>query len=274
MTHALAGMCPHAHLHTAPPCTHANMHTLHQHHTPPHAHCVVQDPVELELVNMWEGSYRALLVNPDRDEEVEEQFITKAGKPFDQSSLCDWWKNKHKQSGAVWPFITMHNIRHIMVEAVMSSPGQVDPAAGAMLMGNSTKQWDSSYDRGKGGRMVVQGLADVAKFRAATLGDVASRGPSSPAAGPSSMLPAKAAKRQAPEPAADTPTSRHAKRQATLAAACPHSSTKARHALGKVTWPAAAHPTSMQAHRHAMQPAATPPTSHGLGLDYESEFDE
>ena len=130
--------------------------------------CVLQDQEELELLCIWEGMCRPTLAD-FQEPQAQEQYLTSEGKPWGQSSLCDWWKALHARSKAPWPFITMHQIRHVMVEEVMANPGQVDTGAAAMLMGNSTKVWKSHYDKGAGGRMLATGHADVVTFRAAHL---------------------------------------------------------------------------------------------------------
>lgn len=109
------------------------------------------------------------------------QFITKAGQAFTQTSMCDWWKALHSSSGAVWPFITLHTVRHVMVAVVMAHPGLVNHEAAAMLMGTSTRQWAASYDKGKGGRLLAQGQADMPAFGHAMLAPAMPRAAGLPA---------------------------------------------------------------------------------------------
>jgi hypothetical protein len=55
------------------------------------------DPAELQLLHGWEERGRPVIADLAPDGEMYcNMYLSNAGEPFNQSSLCEWWRDLHR----------------------------------------------------------------------------------------------------------------------------------------------------------------------------------
>lgn len=128
----------------------------------------VQDSKLVQVLQIYGRHGRqTLLLETAEEEEPEQMFLTKHGKPFKDTSICRWFKKEISQPQGFSQSFTMQNLRHIMITAFRRLKGnQVAAEGAAFCMGNSLHTWDRNYDvLERGERMVQQGQQGVQMLR-------------------------------------------------------------------------------------------------------------
>lgn len=138
----------------------------------------VLDPSFTQLLLVYERNCRPAIVEAARAAAAEvytvphQQFLTDEGEAFTEGgSLVHWWKRLHDK-GASWPFITLHQLRHVFSGDRSLNPTVPGPSneAAAFSMGHTVRQMLGTYSRQHRQQQLeheaVQGLQ---AYRAATL---------------------------------------------------------------------------------------------------------